>query len=204
MDNKMEKTNNGNGAKKEEAYNLDSKHDLQPGAPAPSKAPDILDEVKAAESATRKIMLIKTLGQLKKMAKDVLELKEKTQALISELGISAEDSKRLIDFINNLSAVKLTESETKAAQDWAKQQVAGKRKDAEEKVEDNLKIFLGTLGNVNGEMFSQRPYNFDHCVRRQEGSGSVPTYQTQLGDAPMFDRGVTICSGDGNELKIEI
>ena len=198
----MDKANNGNG-KKEELLGQDA---LGKDAITPPKPADILDEVRAAESATRKIMLIKTLGQLKKMAKDVLELKEKTQALISELGISADDSKRLIDFINNLSAVKLTESEVKASQEWAKLQVAGKRKDAEEKVEDNLKIFLGSV--ANDDSFIRKSFmgsgGFDHCVKRQDGSGSVPTYQTQLGDIPLFDRGVTICSSDGNELKIEI
>jgi len=74
---------------------------------------DILDEVKKIEKMVQVAALRKMLVDIKKKARQILELKEETTYVLDELGISTEDSKRIIDFVNSLGEVKLSEEDKK-------------------------------------------------------------------------------------------
>jgi hypothetical protein len=102
---------------------------------------DILDQIKKAEIVVKQALLVKMLGMVKQMSHDVLELKEKCTAILTEVGLSSEDVKRVIDFVNNLSSVQLNDSDREIIRKWAKDEVQGKRKDIEKKIEDKIKPF---------------------------------------------------------------
>lgn len=73
------------------------------------KKTDVLDDIKDAEKRIKAATLVKTLPELKDMAREVLVLKKKIELTLEKLGVSDTDSKRIIDFVNSL--VTLSESE---------------------------------------------------------------------------------------------
>jgi glutamyl/glutaminyl-tRNA synthetase len=114
------------------------------------KKVDILEDIKNAEMITKKLVLIKVLGELKTLAKTVLEAKEKCSALLAEAGVSAEESKRVIDFINSKSSVQLTKADKEKIEDWAKSKIEGERKTVERKLEDDFAPWLNKLSSIGG------------------------------------------------------
>lgn len=75
---------------------------------------DILSDIRELETRKRKALLAKKIVDLKKVAKRINELKAETELLFEELHLTKEDSKRVIDFVNELDEVKLTASEREA------------------------------------------------------------------------------------------
>lgn len=156
--------------------------------------PDILDQIKRAELAIKQATLIKMMGDVKRMASQVLELKEKCTAMLSEIGLSADDVKRVIDFVNNLSSVQLNDADRETIRKWAKDEVQGKRKDIEKKIEDKIKPydFLVTSQNLGAITTDAGIWS--------TGSGVNPLkYGTQT-----ICHDVVLCSETGNELKINL
>lgn len=96
---------------------------------------DILDQVKKVEKAIKAKVLIKKIGELKKIAKEVNELKEEMVATLEELGLSDKDIKRVIDFINELPDVKLTDREKKEIRETAQADVEETKAKEESEVE---------------------------------------------------------------------
>jgi hypothetical protein len=84
----------------------------------------ILDRVKDLEVAKKQRVLIKNIQKLKELCADVIETKEEVNILLEKLGISKEEGKALIDFLNESDDVKMVED---------------KRKEIEERVEKELK-----------------------------------------------------------------
>jgi len=72
----------------------------------------ILEDLKKIEESSNKEVLIKTLKELKEKAKEIYILKLETQCWLDLLNLSLEDKKSIIDWINNLPDVKLTEEES--------------------------------------------------------------------------------------------
>lgn len=108
---------------------------------------DVLDQFKKAEKMIKTNLLLKSIGNLKKLAREVLEIKEETRIMLSEIGISEEDSKRVIDFINSL--VELSEADKKEIRDEVKKGLASDRKEIEKKVEESPLFFGSNSGSVN-------------------------------------------------------
>jgi hypothetical protein len=110
---------------------------------------DILEDVKKYEKALKVRCIVKSMEQIKKMAHEVLELKDKSISLFKEFGLADEDIKRLIDFVNSLSDVKLSEDDHKGTKEWAKKEANSLRKEIE-KVSSN-KIIEKVVHSFNTE-----------------------------------------------------
>lgn len=113
---------------------------------------DVLDQIKEVEKMVKAQALIKVLTSLKEYAREVLVLKEKTTALLAELGISETDSKRVIDFINNSPEVQLTETDKKDIQGKARETVKDKKKTSQEELEKRLASFYAGVGAGNNQV----------------------------------------------------
>jgi len=100
------------------------------------KEPDILDEIKKVEKITKAQLLRKAIKKIKDYAREIVELKEKTQIELEEIGIKDEDIKRVIDFVNSLPDVQLTENDKKDLRDSVKKSVQSEKKDVEKEIED--------------------------------------------------------------------
>ena len=72
------------------------------------KSVSALDGLKKIEEKRQKAILAKMLNQLKEDAKTILKLKKKTELRLQHFDFSEKDAKGIIDWINNLPAVKLT------------------------------------------------------------------------------------------------
>lgn len=72
---------------------------------------NILEDLKKIEDTSNKELLIKTLKELKAKAKEVYKLKLETQSWLDLFDLTPEDKKSIIDWINNLPDVKLSEEE---------------------------------------------------------------------------------------------
>ncbi len=167
------------------------------------KKVDVLAQIKRAEQAIKQATLVKMISDIKNMAHDILELKEKCVMLLSEIGLTDEDIKRVIDFVNNLPTVQLSKVDKEAIGNWARDQVQGKRKDIEKKIEEKIKISDLTLYSRPENMF----------LVTNENSGKYGTthggmkFGVNTGDAPQqfgYTSDVVLCSTSGEELKIKI
>lgn len=156
--------------------------------------PDILDQIKRAEMAVKQATLIKMMGEVKRMASQVLELKEKCTAMLTEIGLSADDVKRVIDFVNNLSSVQLNDADREIIRKWAKDEVQGKRKDIEKKIEDRIKPyeFLVTSQNISSATIDAGVW-----------SGATSGNPMKFGNQTMCSD-MVFCSDDGKELKVNL
>ena len=115
---------------------------------------DILDSIKKVEKIVKIHILMKSLEELKKKAKRVMELKEESTYLLEEAGVSGKDIKRVIDFINE--EIKLTDEEKKELRIKMKSFIKDKKEDTQREIEKNPFIFGGTAssGQYTGNCFT--------------------------------------------------
>jgi hypothetical protein len=97
---------------------------------------DVLEQLKQAEKVIKVNLLIKKIGELKKVAKEVLVAKEKTQMILEEAGVKGEDIKRVIDFINSMPEVQLTEAEKKDLREDVRESNTESKKQIQKLLED--------------------------------------------------------------------
>lgn len=106
------------------------------------KQPDILDEVRKIEKITKAQLLRKAVKKIKEYAREIVELKEKTLIELEEIGIAESEIKKVIDFVNSLPDVQLTDNDKKELRDEVKKSVKEERSDVEKEVEKKgLDIF---------------------------------------------------------------
>jgi hypothetical protein len=98
---------------------------------------DILDDIKKADKFIKAQLLIKKIGELKKLAKDVLLAKEKATIVLEEIGIKEKDIKRIIDFINESDDVKLTKVDREALREDVLEDKEVQRDEIVKKIEEN-------------------------------------------------------------------
>jgi hypothetical protein len=108
---------------------------------------DVLDNIKKVEKAIKAKILIEKIGELKKYAKEINVLKEQSLATLEELNLSEKDVKRVIDYINELPDVKLTEREKNDIHDEISD-------DMTENKTSNEKVFR----NINVDKFLNTPF----------------------------------------------
>jgi hypothetical protein len=109
------------------------------------KKPDILDDIKRIDRAVRAKTLANVLSTLKEKAHEVLLLKEQTNMLLEAVGVSAEDAKRIIDFVNSLDDVQLSESEKQNLREDTREEVSEVKKKAEKKVNEAPTVMSGSV-----------------------------------------------------------
>lgn len=94
-----------------------------------------LDGLKEIEKRQQQILLNKSLIRLKKLCKEVLENKERTTVLLQLLGIDNTEAKSIIDRINSLGSVQLTDEEKKDILDEERDEIASSKKKVETEME---------------------------------------------------------------------
>lgn len=129
---------------------------------------DILDEIKIAEKMVKRAMLLKTIGKLKNIAREILEAKEESNALLEAIGIDSKDAKRIIDFVNNLPEVRLTEKDKQKIADEIQHDTEKGKKEVREVLEkkayeltttniypaQSMRLWQNATGNVGGVHFT--------------------------------------------------
>ena len=161
------------------------------------KSPDILDDVKKIEKFKKAQLLAEAIQEIKDYAKNILILKEKTNYLLEEIGISAEDSKKVIDYVNSL--VKLTEKDKKDIRQQAQDTKQEKEEEVEERIKDNPipYPFVGALttststssgpswsSTMDPKLYDPKLYTAMNMVNT---GGAVPTnYSVTLGNNKDF------------------
>lgn len=136
----------------------------------------ILDQVKDLEIAKKQRLLLKNIQKLKELCADVLETKEETNILLKKLGISKEDGKALIDFLNESEDVKLNDE---------------RREEIEERVDKDLKREKSEISNEVEKAINKFPEYFN--------GGAVTTF-TSSKYSNLSDAGGT-CNANGNSLN---
>jgi hypothetical protein len=153
---------------------------------------DILDQIKRVELMVKQATLIKMMSEIKRMSHEVLELKEKCTAVLVEVGVNTDDVKRVIDFANNLPSVQLNDNDKEAIRKWAKDEVQGKRKDIEKKVEDKIKPY---------DFFAASAGNSIPLVAHGNWGDSADNIM--LGSRTISSN-MVFCSTDGKEMKVTL
>lgn len=101
-----------------------------------AKEGDVLDELRKIDKAIKAKLLIEKLAQLKKIARQINELREETTVSLEELGLTKADIKRVIDYINESPGVKLTKADKEEIRDRVRNEGEEEREKVEEKVKD--------------------------------------------------------------------
>lgn len=99
---------------------------------------DVLDQIRKADKLIKQQLLLKKLKDIKKMARQILELKEQSVMILEEIGIEAGDVKRVIDFINESSDVKLTEEDRNDLRRSIKDSVKSKKNEIHNELEKHI------------------------------------------------------------------
>ena len=100
------------------------------------KSHDILDDIKRVEKILTQQLLVRVISQLKQEAKETLKRKIRVKLMLKEVGISDDDAKRVIDFVNELPEVKLTEEEVKEIRDSVRESVRRDKSKVQKKMEE--------------------------------------------------------------------
>jgi len=172
------------------------------------KEDDILSQIKEVERIKKQVLLMRSIKQLRIIAKKVLSAKKEMDYLLEELFLSKEDKKRVIDFINSQEDVQLNKSEKKNIKDQVKKELEGEKKKIEEQEEKqwvNLKSYKGYPGvpGYNG-------YN-NYTVPQSTINTYYTTTTSGISDATMrnaslmaLDQGNSVLKMNGKELSLKI
>ncbi len=170
--------------------------------------PDILEQVKKVEKAVKAKLLIEKIAILKQHAREVNVLKEQSVATLEELNLSDKDIKRLIDYINELPEVKLTDKDKLAIREEAKEEVDEERSAIEEKLKDidfdKLMISSGSLGTGGNGSFGMGCTNaidtMQNCTTTESLNGAT-VLTSSMTNEPML---LNMKSEDGDTFSLKL
>lgn len=114
------------------------------------KKKDILEDVKEVDRKVRAKIVYNKIGEIKEWAREIAELKEKTQMMLEELGVEKEDIKRLIDYATNSPEAQLTDEDKKELRDEIKNDIFEGKKKVQEKVSDSYTFTSTSLAASSG------------------------------------------------------
>lgn len=160
---------------------------------------DVLDQVKKIDKAVRAKLLIEKIALLKKYAREVNELKEKSMIVLEELGLSDKDMKRIIDYVNELPEVKLSERDKKDLRDGIHEEMSEEKNEVEKTLREvDLEKLIGSSTTSTWNM--GEAYN---CTSAGVGDGMGLSSSLFLANANNASYVATIRSGD-DELEIKL
>ena len=133
---------------------------------------DILEDVKRAEKKVKAKLLLKKISELKEIAYEVNKLKAKMQIILEELDVSDKDAKRVIDYINEKSEVKLSDEDKRAIKKEVREDVSDK-KDTLYDGGDEAGLSAGTAMTAQNVMSSSVTNAFDIDWNYDESSQSL-------------------------------
>jgi len=136
---------------------------------------DILDEVKKIDRVKRRQLLLTEFEKVKQLAKQVIESKEKCKMILEEVGLKEEDIKKVIDFVNSMDEVKLSDSKRENLRDTVKIGIKVRRDEIAEKM--------------------QRPIVHDGW-----STSNPMQFKTFTGD--FLDPNITLCSDSGTGIEV--
>ena len=96
-----------------------------------------LDQLKKIEESKQKMLLVKMLGYLKEQARNVFKFKYITEKVLEELKVNATDKKAIIDWINSLPDVGLSEEDKKEVDKDIKKFMTEEKEEVEEEIKEN-------------------------------------------------------------------
>lgn len=109
---------------------------------------DVLDQVKKIDKAIKAKLLIEKIAQLKEFAREVNVLREQSVATLEELDLSPKDIKRIIDYVNELPEVKLSERDKKEIRDDIHEEMGEQKTKTEKSFRDvDLEKLLAAAGS---------------------------------------------------------
>ena len=128
-----------------------------------------LEQLKAIEKRQKEILLNKSLKRIKELARLVLEAKERVDHIMGILWLDAKDSKGIIDWVNSLPDVQLTDDDKKDLLEEEKEKMRSKKKEIEKEDKDAVLNWCtggsllsmptsGTLGDVSYTIASSVPH----------------------------------------------
>lgn len=159
------------------------------------KTPDVLDHIKKAEKAIKTNLLIKQMGTLKSLARELLEIKERSVMILEDVGVEEVDIKRVIDFINSSPEVQLTESDKRELREKVRREGKSKRSDVQREMEQHP--FLGNFTPGYG--------NFSTLTTASGSNDMVYAVNTASTTASVNGgTSVTVNNGAGDTLNIDI
>lgn len=123
-----------------------------------TKENNALDQLKDIEQKKQKAVLIKALKFLKQKAKEVLAAKYATNEILKQLNISKDDQKAIIDWVNQLQDVKLSDDDETVIEDEVKDFIADKKKKVESELE-TIKDCIGSYYSTNSVNTVNTPYH---------------------------------------------
>lgn len=133
---------------------------------------DILDDVKEAEKKIKRAAFLKMIPKLKTMAAEVNILKKKAELMLEEVGLDEKDIKRVIDFINSLPSVELSDKDIKELKEGVKDDVDESKRKAEKDFEKSLEKMAAN------EYMYKLADRVDNSLIYGNGSGSTHYYST--------------------------
>lgn len=138
------------------------------------KKDDILDQVRKAERAVKMHLLMKQLAVLKQLARDVLVAKEKSRLILQDVGVSEEDIKRVIDFLNSSPEVQLSKDDVEELRDKVRNEGKKQRSEIQEKIEKSPMFFTGAgVGGAGLNAFAASSTSTTPAVYWANTSGNV-------------------------------
>lgn len=105
----------------------------------------VLDQLKKVQEIENKIIARQVLSKIKNLSREVLEAKYQVECLIELLNVSDKEKKAIIDWINNLSSVQLSEDDKKELKDGIKEEDRKDRTKMKDKIEKNTVFDMSTL-----------------------------------------------------------
>lgn len=155
------------------------------------KTPDVLDHIKKAEKVIKTNLLIKQMGTLKALARELLEIKERSVMILEDVGVEEVDIKRVIDFINSSSEVQLTDQDKKELREKVRREGKSKRQDVQREMEEHpfLGNFSGGYGNAFTLTTAANSSNMNHAYMATSATGT---------------NSVTVANNAGETLNIDV
>lgn len=113
---------------------------------------DVLEQVKKIDKAVKAKLLIEKISIIKEFAREVNELREKSNAMLEELGLSPKDIKRVIDYVNELPEVKLSERDKIEIRDEMHNNISVEKTKTEKSLRDVdiEKLLTSTITTTGG------------------------------------------------------
>lgn len=160
------------------------------------KQPDVLDQLKAVEKRAKLHLLLKKVVAIRKMAREINYLKEKSQLTLEALGIDEKEIKRIIDYVNEQPGVKLSADDRKQLRDDINKTVDDEKRQGEEQITKLLEEKPQLYDNFMLSSISTGAWNLD-------GSTSTYTVQDAAGTMTVTAAGSNAVSF-GGDLEIKL
>ena len=146
---------------------------------------DILEEVKELDRKVRAKIVYDKLVDIKSWAREIAELKLKTQFLLEELGVEAEDIKRLIDYATNSPEAQISKDDLADLKDEVKEMISESKEKVHKKMADS-------------------PYAYVMTASTGGMTGTGGTYTTSSSTADNMGAATWTSSGTGDTIDFKV